>query len=197
MTIKAVIFDLDGTLTKPLLDFNQIRAEMGLNENLIGVLEALETLSPQERTKAEAVLHKHEKYAAENSCLNHNAAEVLDKLRQDGYPIGILTRNTMENALMVCRKHNLVFDAIIDRNSGPAKPDGFGIRTLCERFGGQPCQTLVIGDFLHDMQAANNAGAVSVLLKTHTDADKFEALADYSILHLEQIFDIIAKINNS
>ena len=197
MTIKAVIFDLDGTLTKPLLDFDQIRAEMGLDGKSIGILEALEIMSPQERTKAEAVLHKHEKYAAENSCLNHNAAEVLNKLRQDNYPIGILTRNTMENALRVCRKHNLVFDAMIDRNSGPAKPDGFGVRTLCETFGAQSRQTLVVGDFLHDVQAANNTGAVSVLLKTHADADKFEALADYSILHLEQIFDIIAKINNS
>ncbi len=197
MTIKAVIFDLDGTLTKPLLNFDQIRAEMGLNGKSIGILEALETMSPQERIKAEQVLIKHEKYAAENSRLNDNAAEVLGRLRQDGYPIGILTRNTMKNALLVSRKHNLIFDAIVDRNSGPAKPDGFGVRTLCETFGVQPRQTLVVGDFLHDVQAANNAGAISILLKTHEDADKFEALAHFSILHLEQIFDIIVEINNS
>ena len=30
MKIKSVIFDLDGTLTAPVLDFIQIRKEMGL-----------------------------------------------------------------------------------------------------------------------------------------------------------------------
>ena len=31
MTITTVIFDLDGTITRPFLDFDAIRAEMGLS----------------------------------------------------------------------------------------------------------------------------------------------------------------------
>ena len=31
MKVNAVIFDLDGTLTKPVLDFDKIRSEMGLS----------------------------------------------------------------------------------------------------------------------------------------------------------------------
>ena len=119
------------------------------------------------------------------------------KLKQAGYPIGLLTRNTMENALWVAKKHCLIFDAIFDRNSGPAKPDGFGVRKLCETFGVEPSETLLVGDFLHDMQAARDGGAIAVLLKTHTDADKFESFSDYSIYHLENIFDIICKIENT
>ncbi len=195
MTVKAVIFDLDGTLTEPLLDFDQIRAEMGLSETSVGILEAMEAMPPQQRAKSYEILHKHEEYAARNCRLNKGTVQVLDKLRQIRLPIGLLTRNTMKNALFVTRKHRLVFDAIIDRDSGPAKPDEFGVQKLCETFGVLPAQTLVVGDFLHDLQCAKNAGAISVLLKTHADADKFEEFSDYSILHLEQIFDIISEIN--
>ena len=196
MKIKAVIFDLDGTLTEPLLDFNRIREEMGLSHTAEGILEEMERMSVQQRQKAQEILHKHEKHAAVNSQLNQGTDKVLAKLQQAGYPIGLLTRNTMENALFVTKKHCLVFDGIIDRNSGPAKPDGYGVRKLCETFGVEPSETLVVGDFLHDMQAAHDAGAIAVLLKTHTDADKFESFSDYSIYHLENIFDIIRKIEN-
>jgi len=197
MKIKAVIFDLDGTLTEPLLDFNQIRKEIGLPSTAGGILEEMRHMSPQQQQKAWEILNKHEKYAAVNSRLNHGAGEVLTKLRQAGYPIGLLTRNTMENALQVANKHNLTFDGILDRDSGPAKPDGFGVQKLCEIFGVNPSETLVVGDFLHDIQAARNAGAIAVLLKTHADADKFESFSDYSIYHLEEMFDIIRKIENT
>lgn len=197
MTIKAVIFDLDGTLTEPVLDFDRIRAEMGLSPNAGGILEAMEKMPPQQRQDAEEILLRHETHAAENSRLNTGAAEILSRLRQAGLPIGLLTRNTMKNALLVAEKHHLVFDAILDRDCGPAKPDGFGVQKLCETFGILPGETLLVGDFLHDMQAARQAGAIAVLLKTHPDADKFEEYADYSILHLEQIVDIISQINNS
>ena len=196
MKIKAVIFDLDGTLTEPLLDFNRIREEMGLSHTAGGILEEMEQMLPEQRQKAEEILYKHEEYAAVNSKLNQGAGEVLAKLREAGYPIGLLTRNTMENALWVAKKHCLVFDGIIDRNSGPAKPDGYGVRKLCQTFCVEPSETLVVGDFLHDMQAAHDAGAIAVLLKTHTDANKFESFSDYSIYHLENIFDIIRKIEN-
>jgi phosphoglycolate phosphatase-like HAD superfamily hydrolase len=42
--IAAVIFDLDGTITRPYLDFNQIRAEIG---NVRGpLLEAMDKMTP-------------------------------------------------------------------------------------------------------------------------------------------------------
>jgi len=42
MPIKAVIFDLDGTITRPYFDFDAIREEMGLDRNSGPVLEAME-----------------------------------------------------------------------------------------------------------------------------------------------------------
>ena len=47
--MRAVIFDMDGTLTKPCLDFDAIRAEMGLSGEPI--LEAMARMTPDERAR--------------------------------------------------------------------------------------------------------------------------------------------------
>ena len=44
MPIRAVIFDLDGTITEPYLDFDAIREEIGLGKNGGPVLEAMEKM---------------------------------------------------------------------------------------------------------------------------------------------------------
>lgn len=196
MKIQAVIFDLDGTLTEPFLDFDLIRREMGLTPEDGGLLEALSEMPEDRRVRAEAVLLAHEQTAAEHSALNDGAARVLDALGTRGIPVGILTRNTRQNAAYVARKHNLHFDAMVCREDGPAKPDGFGVRSLCGQFGAAPGQTLVVGDFKHDLEAALNAGAIAVLLKNHAKANTFEHLADYVILHLKDVLRIIDQLEN-
>lgn len=194
MKVQAVIFDLDGTLTKPVLDFQQIRLEMGLAPDCPGILEALEQMDPKNREQANSILMRHEQYAAENSRLNNGARQLLDTLKAHNIPIGILTRNTRENTLFVAAKHGLHFDGIMDRDSGPAKPDGFGVRKLCEQFGVNTSQTLLVGDYVHDLHAARDAGAIAVLLKTHEKSDEFEEFADYAINQLDELFDVIKRI---
>ena len=56
MPIKAVIFDLDGTITQPFLDFNAIRNKMGLTEDDGPVLEAMEKMTSCQRRRAEEIL---------------------------------------------------------------------------------------------------------------------------------------------
>lgn len=197
MKIQAVIFDLDGTLTEPYLDFDLIRRQMGLGPDDGGVLEALSEMSEARRRHAEAILLAHEQTAAEQSSLNEGAAHLLDTLRRRGIPVGILTRNTRRNAASVAQKHALHFDAMVCREDGPAKPDGFGVRTLCRQFGAAPEQTLVVGDFKHDLEAAQNAGAIAVLLKNHAKADTFEHLARYVILHLGEVLGIIDQLDQN
>lgn len=197
MKIEAVIFDLDGTLTEPFMDFDMIRRQMGIVSGEPCILGALETMSPAERRHAEAVLYAHEKAAAEHSTLNDGAARLLDTLRSSGIPIGLLTRNTHTNAKFVADKHNLHFDAMVCREDGPAKPDGFGVRLLCRQFNADPARTLVVGDFKHDLEAARNAGAIAILLKNHAKADTFEHIADYVVLHLDDVLSIIDQLENT
>lgn len=189
--IKAVIFDLDGTITAPYLDFDKIRAEIGLAPDTWPLLEAMEKMLPADRKRAEEILYKHEQSAIEHSTLNAGACETLKQLRRMGIRVGVMTRNTRSNASAVAKKHNIQFDAVVDRNDGPVKPDPFGVKRLCEFFKVKPQQTLVVGDYLFDLQSAKAAGATAVLIKTGKNTEQFVSFADYIIDSLPEIIDII------
>jgi len=197
MKITTVIFDLDGTITRPFLDFDAIRAEMGLAPDAGPVLEAMEHMPPEQRIRAEEILLRHESRAVEESVLNDGARATLDALRRRGISIGILTRNKRENAESVARKHNLTFDAIVDRHDGPAKPDAFGVLRLCDIFRTLPGETLVVGDFLYDLLSAKAANAIAVLLKNTEEAGKFAKYADFTITSLDEVLHIIDNIDDN
>ena len=134
MAIKAVIFDLDGTITRPILDFDAIREEIGLARDAGPLLELMEEMTSDRRLRAERVLEAHERRAVEQSSLNDAARETLEALRSAGIKVGVLTRNKRANVLCIAQKHNLTFDGIVDREDGPVKPDAYGVLRLCEQF---------------------------------------------------------------
>jgi HAD superfamily hydrolase (TIGR01509 family) len=191
MTIKVVIFDLDGTITQPYFDFDAIREEMGLARDSGPVLESMEKMTVQQRRDAEKILHCHEQKAVTQSRLNAGAKQTLSALRAAGIHIGVLTRNKRANALAIGRKHNLKFDAVVGREEGPVKPDAFGVLQLCEQFGVEPEETLLVGDYLFDLLCAKAAGAAAVLLTNHNRAGEFAEHADFCIKNISGILEII------
>ncbi len=196
MSIKAVIFDLDGTITQPYFDFDAIREEIGLARDSGPVLESMEKMTSLERRKAEEILYYHEQKALAESRLNAGARQTLSILRQSGIYIGILTRNTKSNAIAIAHKHDLKFDAVVGREDGPVKPDAFGVLYLCEQFGVKPQETLLVGDYLFDLLCAKAAGAYATLLTNHSEAVEFTEHADFCIDNISQVLEII-KNNNT
>jgi HAD superfamily hydrolase (TIGR01509 family) len=194
--IKAVIFDLDGTITQPFFDFDAIREEMGLAKDSGPVLESMEKMNPRQRKHAEAILRSHEERAITESKLNVGAKRTVVAIRKAGISIGVLTRNTRENVLAIAEKHGLNFDSIVDRDDGPVKPEAFGVLELCRRFKVKPQETLVVGDYLFDLLCARAAGANSVLLANHNKADEFAEHADFVIENIGQVLEIIEQKNS-
>ncbi|MCH7558059.1 MAG: HAD family hydrolase [Planctomycetes bacterium] len=191
MPIKAVIFDLDGTITQPYFDFDAIREEIGLAKDSGPVLESMEKMTAQQRQDAEKILYYHEQKAVTESKLNANAKQTLSALRTAGIHIGVLTRNRRSNALAIARKHKLKFDIVIGREDGPVKPDAFGVLRICGQFGVEPEETMLVGDYLFDLLCAKAAGAVAVLLANHNQADEFAEHADFCIDDISRILEII------
>src|SRR5436190_14438280 len=64
----ALLFDMDGTLTEPMLDFAAIKAEMRIGQRPI--LEAMTEMSDAEQRRCQLVLDRHEDRAAAESTLN-------------------------------------------------------------------------------------------------------------------------------
>ena len=193
MKIKAVIFDMDGTITKPLLDFDRIRGELDLQGP---ILEAIDQLAQPRRKHCLDILESHEDYAAQNASLNPGAQQLLEQLRASHRSIGLVTRNSRRSVQTICQSHHLAFDAVVTREDGPVKPDPFSLRRVCQLLKVTPQQSLMVGDYLFDLLCAKKAGAVAVLLATNKNHHEFEHHADYVIEKLEQLPQIIENLEN-
>jgi HAD superfamily hydrolase (TIGR01509 family) len=160
---RAVIFDLDGTLTEPILDFDAIRGEIGLAPGL-PILEQLELLQPAARARAEAIMLRHEREAAARATLADGCADLLGHLAAMEIPISILTRNVREVVDTFARAFAFRFHAVFTREDGPPKPSPAGALALCRSMDVAPADTLAVGDYKFDVLAGRDAGCRTVLV---------------------------------
>jgi HAD superfamily hydrolase (TIGR01509 family) len=158
-----VIFDMDGTLTEPLLDFDAIRAEIGLRPGL-PILEQLAAGDDALRARGEEIMRRHERDAIANATLADGCVELLARLEERRIPAAILTRNIREVVETFQRKFSLRFVAIYTREDGPPKPSPAGALALCAAMGAAPAQTLAVGDFKFDILAGRRAGCRTALV---------------------------------
>jgi HAD superfamily hydrolase (TIGR01509 family) len=163
MALKLVIFDLDGTLLEPVLDFNAIRAEIGLPPAL-PMLEVMDALGPAARRRAYAILDRREAEAAARSQLMPGAKELLAALRRRGIKLAVLTRNSRVSVDTACRRHGLEFDAVSTRETHRPKPDPDGVHDLMKTFGVGACETVVVGDYRFDIEAGRSAGVRTIAI---------------------------------
>lgn len=160
---RAVLFDMDGTLTEPLLDFAQIKREIGLRQDL-PILEQLETAEPEARRRAEQILDRHEREAISRATLAEGCRELLALLEELDTPAAILTRNSRPVVDTFVRSFGFRFAAIHSREDGPPKPAPDGALRLCRLLGVIPADALVVGDFRFDILAGLRAGCRTALI---------------------------------
>jgi HAD superfamily hydrolase (TIGR01509 family) len=186
----AVIFDMDGTLIEPLLDFAAIRAELDIPPER-GIVEAIAAMPPPRAAEANRRLLERERSAAREAELMPGAAEALQAVRHAGLKTALLTRNAREAMEIVLgRFETLRFDLAWSREAGPIKPEPDGILRACRELGTAPRRTACVGDFRYDVLAANAAGAVSVLL-ARGGPPGFADEADYVIASLDELKDVL------
>ena len=188
---RLVIFDMDGTLTKPAIDFDRIRAEIGMESGTI--LEAIESMPPDQRLRAWDIIERHERIAARDSELQDGVHEVLDFLGDRGVSTAVATRNSRLSAHTVLQKHGLEVDRIHTREDGPVKPSAQPVLDICESLGLAPEAAWMVGDYIYDIQSGNNAGATTVLLVENHQPPEFTEQADHVIRRLRELISILGN----
>ncbi|MBK5275248.1 MAG: HAD family hydrolase [Desulfuromonadales bacterium] len=189
------IFDLDGTLTVAVHDFAAIRREL---EIPIGsdILGHLDSLPPHH---AQPLLDRLQEIELELAGLTRaatGALALLQHLLDSGAQMGVLTRNTRENALRTLKLVGLgrFFDPVhvLGRDEALPKPDPDGIHRLAHIWGIAPGTIVMVGDYQYDLQAGRSAGALTI----HVDATRsfrWPELADVSVGTLEELFQRISS----
>jgi len=170
---KAILFDMDGTLTQDLIDFEVIRTDMGIGPNPI--LETIDKMSGEEREQAELKLLKWEQKYAEESLLNEGCLDLLDWLSARNIKSALITRNTRQSVQTVLEKHGLSFEVQITREDGRFKPHPEPLWLACDRLGVAPADTWMVGDWRYDIEAGAAAGIKSVWLSHGRSPRPFEA----------------------
>jgi HAD superfamily hydrolase (TIGR01549 family) len=187
---RLLIFDLDGTLTRPFLDFAAIRAAVGLGEPLLESMLALP--AGPERDRAFEVLERFESEAAERSELNDGARELMDALGRRGIPSGLVTRNSRRSARLTLERHALDFPIVMTRDDAPPKPRPEPLLRICAHFGVDPADALMVGDFRLDVLAGRRAGTRTALLTNGRAASWLpEAPPDHVIASLRDLEAIL------
>jgi HAD superfamily hydrolase (TIGR01549 family) len=191
MKYALVIFDMDGTLTVDTLDFAAMRRDMGLPERG-GILEQLAAMAPEVRAEKQAILHRHEMAAADRCGVQEGAVELLDHLRGAGVKTALLTRNSAACAERVLGRHALVLEHVRTREDLPHKPHPEAILSVTRKFGIDVRQTLMVGDYLYDLQTAAAAGCDSALYVPAEEAlPEFAPMATYVVRQLIGLVKVV------
>ncbi|GFE60504.1 HAD family hydrolase [Geobacter sp. AOG2] len=189
------VFDLDGTLTVAVHDFAAIRQELSIPDgcDILGHLASL----PEHRARPlHARLQEIELELAHITEAAPGARELLDRLYSSGAALGVLTRNTRDNALRTLEIIGLggyfATTDVLGRDEALPKPDPEGIRRLMTLWGAEAATTVMVGDYLYDLQAGRLAGALTV----HVDVSRcfrWPELADIRVGTLEELVQWVGR----
>lgn len=191
--IKAVLFDLDGTLVHSNLNFVQIRKDISCPKGQ-DVLSFLEGLSPEERLNADDIIMQHELADALSTQLISGADRLLTRLNEYGLKTAIVTRNSMTATQIKIQKSGLQVEHILTREDAPAKPKPDALLYFSKKWALEPGECVYVGDYLYDLQAANNANMHACLFfeaKDNTSLPKYAELADFICQDFERFEDVL------
>ncbi|GJQ59460.1 MAG: HAD family hydrolase [Candidatus Scalindua sp. AMX11] len=188
--LQGIIFDMDGTITKPKVDFAAVERE--IEEKFGFVLDHAERSSPEARAKAMEMLDQVESQAAIESELNEGVHELLDYLSQKQLKSALFTRNCRKSVDVVLGKHNLHFKYVISRDDAKPKPAPDAILLLSKMMEIHTDYLLMVGDYKYDIMCGKAAGAKTALLRYQKDLD-MEVIPDFEIDSLQEIIQIIER----
>ncbi|SMO69835.1 phosphoglycolate phosphatase [Saccharicrinis carchari] len=182
MEIKAIIFDLDGTLINSIEDIadanNRMLEEFAYPVHPLkdyvgwignGARTLVEASLPPEKRNRDTLhyLKVYEEFYRENisvkTKLYPNIAKVLDLISEYDIPMAINTNKPQHLTECVVKHYlsNWCFNSVIGHsNHFPHKPNPKGALHFAKQINCPPKNVLFVGDSLVDMQTANAAGMI-------------------------------------
>ena len=218
MKVKAIVVDMDGTITKFNLNFMEARKlalgileEMSLRTSdmteqvsLYLILASLKEKLNSEtyatvRSRFYKLLEEMELKSAKNVALYPGARETLLSIRRRPVKIGIVTNNGHAGTDLTFKRLKLqgIFDAIVTRDDcEDMKPSPNPVRKIMADLDVKPEEGILVGDGVMDIMAAKAAGLSSVAVTTgpFNSARLIEAEPDYllgSINDLPALLDLL------
>lgn len=221
--IKAIIWDLDGTLIHFKIDFIKARKcaleilkKYQVPEEKItikkSILDNIDVARKHLQTKGiidneinemisevDHAVSEIEYEAALNATMIDGIEKVLAFAEKNNLKQAIYTFNTTKNAEISLQTVNLLhyFGLIVGRDKVEnPKPHRDHILHICNKLKLEPSKILVIGDMYRDIKGAINVGAFSIGLKTRLSRSTELKEADLIVKEKELPEKLIKAINS-
>jgi HAD superfamily hydrolase (TIGR01509 family) len=186
------VFDMDGTLTLAVHDFDAIRVALDIPPE-DDILHHLAALPEAEAAAKHAWLLQHERELARNARPAPGAIELVRDLHGRGCRLGILTRNAHELALLTLSAIGLdgcfATEDILGRGEAPPKPHPGGLLHLAERWQVTPRELVMVGDYRFDLDCGRAAGAGTVLV--NLPENPWPELTDWFVRDCGELLGIV------
>lgn len=188
--LKGVVFDMDGTLTVPVIDFAAMyRAVLGDEafaaaraaspSGSIDILHHIETWAPPEQQKAYEIIAHFERQGLDRLQIMPGATELCEYLDSRKIRRGLITRNVKDGVDLFHQRFRMKFVPALSREFRPYKPDPAPLLHICSAWGIPPNEVMMIGDSLRDdVGCGKRAGAFTCLLDETGRYSSAESLAD-------------------
>ncbi len=215
--IKAVIFDLDGTLVNSLFDLatacDYALSQKGFPTHTVeeykyfignGIPKLIERALPEVNRNAyiievvkEIFLKYYSVHFADKTVAYSGMKETVTELKDRGLKLAVVTNKADNMAKSVVKAvYGDIFDIVVGLNDKfPAKPNAESTLDTLNKLSVTTNECVFVGDSAVDMQTANNAGikSVGVLWGFRDREELVENGATYIIEKPQELLEIIGK----
>jgi phosphoglycolate phosphatase len=224
MLVKAVVFDLDGTIASFNLDYMTVRAEvrtylirtglpasiLATNESIFDMLNKAEIFLKNNgksartvdkvRNEASAIAEKFELEAAKTTGLLSGVVETLQALKKMGLKIGLCTINSEKSTSYILKRFSIskFFDVVTPRNKVRyVKPNTEHLEATLKALRVSPKEAILVGDGTRDMHCARELNVIAVGLPTGISSEKelTDSGANYFITSICDLPTLVQAIN--
>jgi HAD superfamily hydrolase (TIGR01549 family) len=176
--LRGVVFDMDGTLTVPNLDFGEMYRRCGVDTSG-DILAEIKRMQPMEAQRANAIIEETEEEGRRTLQLMPGALEFREWLLRHDVPMALVTRNTSRTVQRLTEL-GFALDIAISRDDVfPPKPHPQALHHIAEKWKVECDESLVmIGDSLSNDIGFGKAAGVSTAFFNTGRSSSQERTAD-------------------